>query len=83
MPLTVAGIEDDLNRFNAIFEKSDDIEMTHDTFEVVNLEDYKEILAYNKNKAKENSYAIKSIQTDHEIEETYRILSDYIQQLSN
>ncbi|PTX62712.1 carboxyl-terminal processing protease [Kordia periserrulae] len=82
MPLTVKGIEDDLNRFNAIFEKSDAIEMEHDTFEVVNLEDYKEILAYNKNKAKENSYAIKSIQTDHEIEETYRILSDYIQQLS-
>ena len=57
--------------------------MTHDTFKVVNLEDYKEILAYNKNKAKENSHAIKNIQTDHEIEETYRILSDYIQQLSN
>ncbi|AXG72001.1 tail-specific protease [Kordia sp. SMS9] len=81
--LSVEGIQEDMDRFNAIFEKSDDIEMTHETFEVVNLEDYKEILAYNKNKAKENSYAIKSIQTDHEIEETYRILSDYIQQLTN
>ncbi|MEM6718104.1 MAG: S41 family peptidase [Bacteroidota bacterium] len=83
LPLSVEGIQEDMDRFNAIFEKSDDIEMTHDTFEVVNLEDYKEILAYNKNKAKENAHAIKSIQTDHEIEETYRILSDYIQQLAN
>ena len=83
MPISVAGIQKDRDTFNAIFEKSDDIEMTHKTFEVVNLADYKEILAYNKNKAKENSYAIKNIQTDHEIEETYHILSDYIKQLAN
>ncbi|WP_290672261.1 S41 family peptidase [Kordia sp.] len=83
LPLSITGLQQDRDRFNAIFEKSDDIEMTHDTFEVVNLADYKEILAYNKNKAKENSYAIKSIQTDHEIEETYHILADYIKQLAH
>ncbi|MGH1388257.1 S41 family peptidase [Kordia sp.] len=83
MPISVAGIQKDRDTFNAIFEKSDAIEMTHKTFEVLNLADYKEILAYNKNKAKENSYAIKNIQTDHEIEETYHILSDYIKQLAN
>ncbi|WP_298513002.1 S41 family peptidase [uncultured Kordia sp.] len=83
LPLSINGLQEDRDTFNAIFEKSDDIEMTHETFEVVNLADYKEILAYNKNKAKENSHAIKSIQTDHEIEETYRIVSDYIKQLAN
>ena len=81
LPLSVAGIKKDRDSFNAIFEKTDDIEMKHETFEVVNLEDYKEILAYNKDKAKLNSYAIKGIETDHEIEETYRIISDYIKQL--
>lgn len=83
MPISVAGIQKDRDTFNAIFEKTDAIEMTHETFKVLNLADYKEILAYNKNKAKENSYAIKNIQTDHEIEETYHILSDYIKQLAN
>ncbi|WP_162014340.1 S41 family peptidase [Kordia algicida] len=83
LAISVKGIKEDSDKFDAIFEKSDDLEMKHETFEVVNLEDFKEILAYNKDKAKLNSYAIESIQTDHEIEETYRIISDYIKQLSN
>ncbi|WP_160128728.1 S41 family peptidase [Kordia antarctica] len=82
LALSVESLKKDRDNFNAIFEKTDAIEMKHETFEVVNLEDYKEILAYNKNKAKLNSYAIKSIETDHEIEETYRIISDYIKQLA-
>ncbi len=83
LKLSVEGIKKDRDFFDAIFEKSDNLEMKHNTFEVVNLEDYKEILAYNKNKATLNSYTIKSIQTDYEIEETYQIISDYIKQLSN
>lgn len=83
LKLSVEGIKKDNDFFDAIFEKSNHLEMKHSTFEVVNLEDYKEILAYNKNKATLNSYTIKSIQTDHEIEETYQIISDYIKQLSN
>jgi carboxyl-terminal processing protease len=83
LPLSVESIKKDRDAFNAIFSKTDDIEMKHETFEVVNLEDYKEILSYNKDKAKLNSYAIKGIETDHEIEETYRIISDYIKQLKN
>ncbi|WP_420574240.1 S41 family peptidase [Kordia sp.] len=82
LPISVEGIKKDSDTFDEIFKKSDNLEMKHETFEVVNLEDYKEILAYNKNKAKLNSYAIENIQTDHEIEETYRILSDYIKQLA-
>ncbi|MFK7750012.1 MAG: S41 family peptidase, partial [Kordia sp.] len=39
MPISIEGIQEDRDTFNAIFEKSDDIEMTHKTFEVVNLED--------------------------------------------
>ncbi|WP_298419624.1 S41 family peptidase [uncultured Kordia sp.] len=81
--LSVEGIKKDSDIFDAIFEKSDDLKMKHSTFEVLNLEDYKEILAYNKNKASLNSYMIKNIQTDHEIEETYQIISDYIKQLAN
>jgi carboxyl-terminal processing protease len=83
LPISVEGIKADMDTFNAIFEKSDAIEMKHETFKVLNLADYKEILAYHKDKAKDNSYAIKNIQTDHEIEEAYRILSDYIKQLAN
>ncbi|MBC8754711.1 hypothetical protein H2O64_08515 [Kordia sp. YSTF-M3] len=83
LSLSVESIKKDRDAFNAIFDKTDDIEMKHETFEVVNLEDYKEILAYNKDKAKLNSYTIKGIETDHEIEETYRIISDYIKQLAN
>lgn len=83
LAISVEDIKKDSDIFDAIFEKSDDLEMKHKTFEVVNLEDYKEILAYNKDKAKLNSYAIENIQTDHEIEETYRIITDYIKQLSN
>lgn len=83
LKLSVEGIKKDSDFFDAIFEKSDHLEMKHTTFEVVNLEDYKEILAYNKNKATLNSYTIKNIQTDYEIEETYQIISDYIKQLSN
>ncbi|WP_046757994.1 S41 family peptidase [Kordia jejudonensis] len=83
MALSVNGIKKDNEFFDAIFEKSDDLEMKHATFKVVNLEDYKEILAYNKNKATLNSYTLKNIQTDHEIEETYQIISDYIKQLAN
>jgi len=82
LSLSVEDIKKDRAVFSAIFDKSDDIEMKHETFEVVNLEDYKEILAYNKDKATLNSYAIKGIETDHEIEETYRIISDYIKQLA-
>lgn len=83
LALSVAGIKKDSDFFDAIFDKSDTIKMQHTTFEVVNLEDYKEILAYNKNKATLNSYEIKNIQTDHEIEESYQIISDYIKQLTN
>ena len=83
LALSVEGIQKDNDTFDTIFEKSDDLEMKHTTFEVLNLEDYKEILAYNKNKATLNSYTIKNIQTDHEVEETYQIISDYIKQLAN
>ncbi len=82
LALSVKSIQQDRAIFNAIFAKTDAIEMKHETFKVVNLEDYKEILAYNKDKATLNSYTIKDIETDHEIEETYRIISDYIKQLA-
>jgi len=83
LALSVEGIKKDNDTFDVIFEKSDDLEMKHTTFEVLNLEDYKEILGYNKNKATLNSYTLKNIQTDHEIEETYQIILDYIKQLAN
>jgi carboxyl-terminal processing protease len=82
LPLSVSGIKADMDSFNAIFEKSDAIEMKHETFTVLNLEDYSEMLAYNKNKP-DNSYAIESVQTDHEVEEAYKILADYLKQLAN
>lgn len=83
LAISVIGIKKDRDFFNAIFDKSDAIKIQHQTFEVVNLEDYKEILAYNKNKATLNSYTLKNIQTDYEVEEAYQIICDYIKQITN
>lgn len=82
IPISVEGMKKDRDAFDAIFSNSDTIEIAHKSFEVVNLEDYQEILAYRKDKAKQNSYALESTQKDHEIEEAYHILIDYINQLA-
>lgn len=78
IPLTVAGLEKDKSRFDTIFERSKKISLEHSSFEVLNLDDYIEIIAFNNEKKAMNTLQLERIQKDYEIEECYQILNDLI-----